>query len=276
MLKTRVITALVLLLSFLPALFFLPAQGWILLTVAIMGFAAREWARLAQMRELSVWLYVIAVIASCSVLIHALGLFKNVTVEDSRLAIYAVALPFWLVAAPLWLSFKWRANKIGLAASGLLVLVTAWLALVQLREISPWLVLWLLSVIWVADIAAYFCGKKFGKRKLAPNISPGKTQEGVYGAFFAVTVYAIAIIALSSNHNISAFGRAVPAYLLLIAYWIITGLSIIGDLFESLLKRQAGVKDSGSILPGHGGILDRIDGILSTLPVLAFFIFYRA
>ncbi|MGH8715695.1 MAG: phosphatidate cytidylyltransferase [Burkholderiales bacterium] len=276
MLKTRVITVLLLLLPFLAALFYLPVRGWVLLALLVTAFAAREWARLAQMRKSAEWLFVIAVIVSCSVLILALKLFDKVPADDLSLAIYAVALLFWLLAAPLWLTFKWRSNKIGLALSGLLVLITAWLALVQLREISPWLVLWLLSVVWVADTAAYFCGKKFGKRKLAPNISPGKTLEGVYGAFFAVSVYAIAIIAVNGNHNVSALGRAIPAYLLLAAHWFITGLSIVGDLLESLLKRRAGVKDSGTILPGHGGVLDRIDGLISTLPVMAFFIFYGA
>ena len=276
MLKTRVITVLLLLLPFLVALFYLPIRGWVLLALLVTAFAAKEWARLAQMRKSAEWLFLTAVIATCSVLIPALNIFDNVPADDLSLAIYAMALLFWLLAAPLWLIFKWRCNKIGLVLSGLLVLVTAWLALVQLREISPRLVLWLLSVVWVADIAAYFCGKKFGRHKLAPNISPGKTLEGVYGAFFAVSVYAIAIIAVNGNHIVSALGRAVPAYLLLAAHWFIMGLSIVGDLFESLLKRKAGVKNSGTILPGHGGVLDRIDGLISTLPVMAFFIFYSA
>ncbi len=276
MLKTRVITVLLLLPLFLAALFYLPVQGWVLLILLVTTFAAWEWARLAQMRESAEWLFVIAVIASCLVLVPTLKLFDRLPAGNLSLAIYAVALVFWLLAAPLWLAFKWRSNKIGLALSGLLVLVTAWLALVQLREIAALLVLWLLSVVWVADTAAYFCGKKFGKRKLTPKISPGKTLEGVYGAFFAVSVYAIAIIAVSGNHSVSAFGKVVPAYLLLAAHWLITGLSIVGDLFESLLKRQAGVKDSGTALPGHGGVLDRIDGLISSLPVMAFFIFYGA
>lgn len=276
MLKTRVITVLLLLSLFLAALFYLPVQGWVLLILLVTTFAAWEWARLAQMRGLAEWLFVIAVAASCLVLVPTLKLFDRLPAGNLSLAIYAVALVFWLLAAPLWLTFKWRSNKIGLALSGLLVLVTAWLALVQLREIAALLVLWLLSVVWVADTAAYFCGKKFGKRKLAPKISPGKTLEGVYGAFFAVSVYAIAIIAVSGNHSVSAFGKVVPAYLLLAAHWLITGLSIVGDLFESLLKRQAGVKNSGTALPGHGGVLDRIDGLISSLPVMAFFIFYGA
>ncbi len=276
MLKTRVITVLLLLLPFLAALFYLPIQGWTLLVLLVTAYAAKEWARLAQMRKSAELLFMIAVIVSCSVLIPVLKLFDKVPADDLSLAIYAVSLAFWLLAAPLWLIYKWRLNKSCLALSGLLVLVTAWLALVQLREIAALLILWLLSVVWVADTVAYFCGKKFGKRKLAPDISPSKTLEGVYGAFFAVSVYAIAIIAVNGNHNVSAFGKALPAYLLLAAHWFITGLSIVGDLFESLLKRQAGVKDSGTILPGHGGVLDRIDGLISTLPVMAFFIFYGA
>jgi len=274
MLKTRVITVLLLLLPFLAALFYLPVQGWALLALLVTAFAAKEWALLAQMRKSAELLFVIAVIASCSVLIPVLKLFDKTPADDLSLAIYAVSLAFWLLAAPLCLTYKWRLNKYWLALSGLLVLVTAWLALVQLREIAALLILWLLSVVWVADTAAYFCGRKFGKRKLAPDISPGKTLEGVYGAFFAVSVYAIAIIAVNGNHNVSAFGKAIPVYVLLAAHWFITGLSILGDLFESLLKRQAGVKDSGTILPGHGGVLDRIDGLISALPVMAFFIFY--
>ncbi|HXZ96809.1 MAG TPA: phosphatidate cytidylyltransferase [Burkholderiales bacterium] len=276
MLKTRVITVLLLLPPFLAALFYLPVSGWVLLTFLITVLAAREWARLAQMQKSAELLFILAVIASCSIFILVLKLMHNVGVGNLSLGIYAGALAFWLLAVPLWLVYNWHPTRTWLALIGLLVLVTAWLALVQLREIAPSLILWLLSVVWVADTAAYFCGKKYGKRKLAPNISPGKTLEGVYGAFVAVSVYAIAIVAVSGNHNLSAFGRVVPAYLLLISHWFITGLSIIGDLFESLLKRHAGVKDSGSILPGHGGILDRIDGVISTLPVLAFFIFYRA
>jgi len=276
MLKTRVITVLLLLPPFLAALFYLPVSGWALLTFLITVLAAREWARLAQMQKSAELLFILAVIASCSIFILVLKLMHNVGVGNLSLGIYAGALAFWLLAVPLWLVYNWHPTRTWLALIGLLVLVTAWLALVQLREIAPSLILWLLSVVWVADTAAYFCGKKYGKRKLAPNISPGKTLEGVYGAFVAVSVYAIAIVAVSGNHNLSAFGRVVPAYLLLISHWFITGLSIIGDLFESLLKRHAGVKDSGSILPGHGGILDRIDGVISTLPVLAFFIFYRA
>jgi phosphatidate cytidylyltransferase len=276
MLKTRVITVILLLPPFLAALFYLPLQGWALLALLITVFAAREWARLAQMSKSAQLLFVIAVVAACSVLIPALRLLQNAPVSDLSIAIYALSLAFWVLAAPLWLVYRWHPNKAWLALIGLLVLVTAWLALVQLREIAASLILWMLSVVWVADTAAYFCGKKFGKHKLAPTISPGKTLEGIYGAFIAVSAYAIAIVALSGNHGVNAFGRVVPAYLLLIAHWIITGLSIIGDLFESLLKRHAGVKDSGSILPGHGGILDRIDGLISSLPVLAFFIFYRA
>ncbi|HUL40573.1 MAG TPA: phosphatidate cytidylyltransferase [Burkholderiales bacterium] len=276
MLKTRVITVILLLPPFLAALFYLPLQGWALLALLITVFAAREWARLAQMSKSAQLLFVIAVVAACSVLIPALRLLQNAPVSDLSIAIYALSLAFWVLAAPLWLVYRWHPSKAWLALIGLLVLVTAWLALVQLREIAASLILWMLSVVWVADTAAYFCGKKFGKHKLAPTISPGKTLEGIYGAFIAVSAYAIAVVALSGNHGVNAFGRVVPAYLLLIAHWIITGLSIIGDLFESLLKRHAGVKDSGSILPGHGGILDRIDGLISSLPVLAFFIFYRA
>jgi phosphatidate cytidylyltransferase len=116
-----------------------------------------------------------------------------------------------------------------------------------------------MSAIWISDTAAYFSGRAWGRRKLAPSISPGKTWEGVAGALAAVLVYAL----LWSNSS----GSEARASLLVPLLLLLAAMGIIGDLFESLMKRQAGVKDSGNILPGHGGILDRIDALTSTLPL---------
>jgi len=122
-----------------------------------------------------------------------------------------------------------------------------------------------MALVWIADIAAYFTGRAFGRRKLAPQISPGKTWEGAYGATVGVLVYGLAMYGLFAPSNGVSPLLLVPVLLLL------TAVSIIGDLFESLLKRQAGIKDSSQLLPGHGGILDRIDSLTSTLPLVTLF-----
>ena len=146
--------------------------------------------------------------------------------------------------------------------------------MVDLRSIHPSLLIAVLGTVWVSDTAAYFAGRRFGRRKLAPSISPGKTWEGVAGALAAVGIYALAWAGLGAPGHTSAW----PAAMRVAVTWILPvllGLAVvgmIGDLFESLIKRQAGVKDSGTLLPGHGGILDRIDAPVAMLPlaVLAF------
>jgi phosphatidate cytidylyltransferase len=131
------------------------------------------------------------------------------------------------------------------------------------------LLLAMMAIVWIADTAAYFTGRRFGRRKLAPSISPGKTWEGVYGALAAVAIYALLLLSLAA-----AAGSTRPLDAIAAAIWValtllLTGLSIIGDLFESQLKRQRGVKDSGAILPGHGGVLDRIDALTAAMPPAA-------
>ena len=149
-----------------------------------------------------------------------------------------------------------------MAVVGWLVLLPTGMAMLDLRAASPqpWWLLGVMGLVWMADISAYFAGRKFGKTKLAPSISPGKTWEGVAGAMLGVMVYVAVVLVISGMKMhytwfvYAAFGVA---------------LSVIGDLFESAIKRQAGVKDSGSLLPGHGGLLDRIDALTSTLPLAA-------
>jgi phosphatidate cytidylyltransferase len=126
-----------------------------------------------------------------------------------------------------------------------------------------------MAIVWIADTAAYFTGRAFGRVKLAPQVSPGKTWEGVYGGLAAVAVYALALVPLAADGGFT--GAVSP---LAVAGWVVcavalAGLSVVGDLCESLLKRQAGVKDSGRILPGHGGILDRVDALLAAMPAAA-------
>ena len=179
------------------------------------------------------------------------------------IATYGIAAIFWCVLVPIWLKLQWRLPH-GLAGliTGLVVLFPTWLALVQLRLAGPGALLAILAIVWMADVAAYFSGKAFGKHKLAPSISPGKTWEGAIGACIGVVLYGIAL-----RLGFSFAPVALPLWVF--ALLVVTAISIIGDLYESMLKRQAGIKDSSNVLPGHGGVLDRIDSLTSTLPVVA-------
>ena len=271
MLKTRALTAAVLLVVFASALFFLPPSGWIVFCAILLGAAVWEWGALAALGPAGRCIYTVSLIL---LFLSPLGLDRAAANGlYAPVWIYAVSVFFWMLLAPLWI---WRKRQLGgqatLLAAGLLVLVPACAALVDLRNGHPMLLLAVLGTVWISDSAAYFVGRRFGKRKLAPSISPGKTWEGVAGALLAVCVYALAWAGLGAPENPWAGGtRAAPAWLLAVLLGLAV-VGIIGDLFESLIKRQAGVKDSGTLLPGHGGILDRIDAPVAMLPlaVLAF------
>ena len=148
---------------------------------------------------------------------------------------------------------------------GFVVLIPPVLALLIIRAEGVWWLFYCLSIVWIADIGAYFSGKRFGKNKLAPRLSPGKTKEGMYGAVFATAIYSF-IFGLIFEL------KAIELLMLLIIASLATFISVAGDLFLSLLKREKGLKDTGNILPGHGGILDRVDSILSAAPFLALFL----
>jgi phosphatidate cytidylyltransferase len=267
MLKARVLTALVLLGVFLLALFLLPALGWTLFVTLAMGVAAWEWAGFGGCTRRGR----IAYGAACAVLTALAGVwltaaFGQAPLDPALLPIHFLAGAFWLALVPLWLARGWRLGAVPVTLGvGWLVLLPAAVALMQLRAFSPAAVLFAMAGVWVADIAAYFSGRRFGRRKLAPLISPGKTWEGVGGAVVAVTLYGLAVLA-----GVGALaGQSVAAVVAVVGGLVVlTGVSVLGDLFESLLKRQAGLKDSGKLLPGHGGVLDRIDSLTSTLPVV--------
>lgn len=264
MLKTRIITALALLIGLLSALFLFPASLWLGLCALVCAGAAWEWGGLARMTAAPRAVFAALTGTGCGLI----GVFAGLTGDavpamPVLIPIYLVSALFWLGAIPFWLRYKWKLNGLGAAVLvGLVVMVPPALALAHLRLLSPWLLLGILAMVWVADIAAYFSGRAFGRRKLAPGISPGKTWEGAFGAAAGVLLFGYVVL-LSVEATVPAwmFGLAFP---LLLGF---TAVSITGDLFESLLKRQAGVKDSGTILPGHGGILDRIDSLTSTLPL---------
>jgi phosphatidate cytidylyltransferase len=267
MLKTRVFTAVVLVIGFLLALFLLPELWWSLLVLAAILLAAHEWSRLWAFTSPQEYAYLLSIAAfgalALSAVLPRLWMAPNY--------FYGCGLAFWFVAAPLWLRFGWKpASKWLGAIVGWLILLPFWFAMMDLHAFSPWRLLAAMVLVWVADIAAYFAGRAFGRRKLAPSISPGKTWEGVAGALAGVLVYVAVLIMIWER--ISETPGAADPYLwtLWIALAIVmTAISIVGDLFESAIKRRAGVKDSGVLLPGHGGLLDRIDALLPVLPLAA-------
>jgi phosphatidate cytidylyltransferase len=271
MLKTRVITALVLLALFMAALFWLPLRAWAAFAGLLLIPAAWEWGRLIKLRRISCGLYVVLVIAVCGLVSGLAPAGVALGRPGLQSASYLVAALFWLVVVPWWLWRAWLPRARWLAAlTGLVVLVPTWLALVELRSLGPVLLLLLMSVAWISDSAAYFAGRRFGRRKLAPSISPGKTWEGVAGAVLAVSAYALLWGYALQPYFPQAF-KAAPfgAFGMLLFLWLLTAVGIYGDLFESALKRRAGVKDSGALLPGHGGVLDRIDALTAVLPLAA-------
>ncbi|WP_322060219.1 phosphatidate cytidylyltransferase [Paraburkholderia sp. J63] len=263
MLKTRVITAIVLLAVFLPVTLFAPVAAFGVLIHLVVVFAAWEWARLLKAGKVGSIVY--AILAALAV--------SASTRFDSAHSLYQAAGIFWLVAGPYVLLRKptlaagvWRAF---LLVAGLVIFCACWHALVAARAVGVAFVLSLLLVVWLADIGAYFAGKAFGKHKLAPAISPGKTWEGAVGGWVAVMAVSIAALALHAFEPTlySALAARLGLVRALFVLTVLVAFSVIGDLFESMTKRQAGVKDSSGLLPGHGGVLDRIDALLPVLPL---------
>ncbi|MDH4181249.1 MAG: phosphatidate cytidylyltransferase [Betaproteobacteria bacterium] len=267
-LSRRVATALVLVALVLAALFALPPAGWALAVLVFVLLGALEWSRLCALSPAGrlAFLSVIALAALALLYAPAAGFAHGFPDAVVYVACGAGAA-FWLAVAPRWLAAGWPFAGMAGAAAGVIVLLAAWVAIVALHARSPWLVLAAMAIVWIADIAAYFAGRRFGRRKLAPAISPGKTWEGVWGALGAVAVYALVLAAAAPAAMVPA-GPA--ATLALVAFLpLVAAISVVGDLYESLLKRQAGVKDSGALLPGHGGVLDRVDALLAAMPFAA-------
>lgn len=253
---SRVLTAVLLLAVFVPAVLWAPAWLWATLVAGVVGMAAWEWARLSHFPTLAARIYA-ALLALCALTL------PQVLVEDwpaFQTALILLAVAFWLFAAPLWLLGRWHAEQPFVrAAVGVVLLLPTWAALLTLHACGPAVLLGVMAIVWIADTAAYFAGRHFGRRKLAPAISPGKTWEGVAGALVALALYAAALSAVV----------AMPLLSLFLMVSALLYVSILGDLFESWIKRVSGMKDSGDVLPGHGGVLDRIDALTSTLPVAA-------
>lgn len=250
MLKQRIVTALVLAPLVLLVIFWASHNLVMAVLAALMLAGAWEWSAFPGFTSrFARFVYVAAVAASIAAT-WAVGSAME------RSALLYCALAWWMVAL-FWVAiFPAHVNRGGAAIAGLLVLVPTWLALVQLHEFNPQWILFLLLLVVAADVGAYFGGRRFGRHKLAPQVSPGKTWEGVFGGLAAAAVMA--------GIGVYWFDVQAPPFILLCA--IVTIASIVGDLTESLFKRHAGLKDSGTLLPGHGGVLDRIDSVTAAAP----------
>ncbi|PXX09047.1 phosphatidate cytidylyltransferase [Nitrosomonas ureae] len=270
MFKTRVLTAAVILPLFLSALFLLQDIFWAIVLLALSIIGSREWSRLAGFSVKNTIIFMLlTTLAGGELLFQMSESIKANVYSVDLIWVYVLSVAFWTIGVPLYLKQAYTIKSpLTLMLIGWILLLPTCLALYQLRAISPLLLLGFMATIWISDTAAYFTGKSLGKHKLAERISPNKTWEGVAGALIAVLIYALIW---------DFWFIEEPLALLLIPLLLLMAiLGIVGDLYESLMKRHAGVKDSGSILPGHGGILDRIDALISSLPfaILALLIFY--
>ena len=277
MLKQRVITAIVLLAVLLPALFYPNPVAFCAVALVLIAAGAWEWGRLNACSQGASLLLAVGVVLLCGLSWYAGFLGKPLP------ALWTLAGAAWVLAGA-WLLRQgvtgWpRIPKLLRLVGGMSALWLAWLAVAQARVIGINFLLSVLVLVWVADIFAYFSGRAFGGRfskgKLAPAISPGKSWEGVWGGMAGVMLLAIVWVVLERSASANISGGSLytrlwaqhGAVLLLVAVIFLTAMSVVGDLVESLIKRSAGVKDSSGLLPGHGGVLDRVDALLPTLPL---------
>lgn len=260
MLKQRIITALWLLPLALGGFFFLDGWQFALFIGAVVTLGGWEWAQLAGFSAQPVRIAYATVVA---LLLCALYLLPQLAPW-----LLLAALVWWLVATLLVVSYP--RSKMYLQAPlskpliGLLILLPAWQGLVLLKQwpLGNGLIIAVMILVWGADIGAYFSGRAFGKRKLAPQVSPGKSWEGVFGGLLTCLLIALAI-------GLYRHWSGAELLLALASTALLVMVSVVGDLTESLFKREAGIKDSSNLLPGHGGILDRIDSLTAAIPVFA-------
>ncbi|MDR6535464.1 phosphatidate cytidylyltransferase [Variovorax soli] len=274
MLKQRIITAVVLLAILLPALFYPSPLPFGCVMLVLIAAATWEWGRLNGYSSRMSVFFGIEMALLC-VLSWWLGLLQR-----PLLIVWIIASGAWVLggaallraAVPGWPRVPRGLRLVG----GMLMLWVAWLAVVKARMEGVNFLLSILVLVWVADVFAYFAGRAFGLRftrgKLAPSISPGKSWEGVWGGMIGVVVLALAWVwadAAARAGVASLYTRLAERgwWLLLIGVLFLAAMSVVGDLVESLVKRSAGAKDSSALLPGHGGVLDRVDALLPTLPI---------
>jgi phosphatidate cytidylyltransferase len=271
MLKLRIITALVLLAVFLPAFFASSAEPLAWLTLVLIAAGAWEWGRLMGLTMLRSFglgfLCVVLCLGSWKLFELPLHTTPNVWAGAGALWVLIGA---WMLRGGIaaWSSVHIATKLIG----GTLALWLCWLAIFQAKRVGINYMLSIFVLVWIADIAAYFAGRAFGRRKLAPSLSPGKSWEGVWGGICAVWILAFSWVwadqmAMFDSPSIYSLLYAHGWVYFLVSVSFLTAMSVVGDLVESMVKRNAGVKDSSQLLPGHGGVLDRVDALLPTLPL---------
>ncbi len=270
MLKQRIITALALLAILLPALFAAQPEWFMALALVLMCLAAWEWGQLNGYSKTASWPVALGCLVLCG-LAWQFGLP------------YRSTPMLWVLSGSAWVLIGALLVRKGVAgwpliprwlriAGGVLALAVAWLAVARARVMGINFLLSVLVLVWAADVFAYFAGKAYGKRKLAPGISPGKSWEGVWGGMIGVLVMSGAWVWGDIYYQASVASLytrlATQGWLLLaVGALFLSSMSVVGDLVESLVKRSAGAKDSSNLLPGHGGVLDRVDALLPTLPL---------
>jgi len=258
MIKQRLLTALVLGVLVLAGVFLLPLNGFALGCAVVMLPAALEWANLSGLSGVAKWLYALA-------LTGAIALIYFLLPSEMGFWLLAAAGLFWLWGTYLILRYPAQAGFSARSVKlliGIAVVVPTWVALVNLKALpeGSFALLMLLLLVWGADTGAYCAGKLFGRHKLIPDVSPGKTVEGLAGG--VLTCLLIGTVAGIWRE------LPLPALVYLVALSLLTCLAaVFGDLFESMFKRERGIKDSGRLLPGHGGVLDRIDSLTAAAPI---------
>lgn len=254
MLAQRIRTALLMAVPLLVILFLVPKWLAILAFAALVLAGGWEWAGLAGWQDNRTRSLYVTALAICMVCC-----WHFITTLQQLQMLLVLTLVFWSLAFAWVLAFPQAKSRLVVAASGLIVLTPAWLSLAQLQrqETGPQWVLFMVALVVAMDVGGYFVGGRFGRHKLAPQVSPGKSWEGVMGGVLIAAAVAV----------LGGIGFAMPlrAFLMLCLFTAL--LSIVGDLTESLFKRHAGLKDSGNLLPGHGGILDRIDSMTAAAPL---------
>ena len=260
MLKQRVLTALAILPIALAAIILTPLLWFDGLLVVLLAGLMREWVRLTRLPTQWQWLPVLL-----APLVFAVGAIDWQYQVAWRETVLLLAVVFW-ITCPAWFITRFPLATIAKVAIGVIVVAGAGTALHVLKQLSPngLFVLLVFLLVWAADVGAYFAGKSFGRHKLAPNISPGKTWEGFFGGLLLTVA-----VGLIAGHYLAGLAVSMTWIVVLVAVAVV---SVVGDLVESLLKRQADAKDSGSLLPGHGGLLDRLDSVLAAAPLFIFFI----
>ncbi|MDZ7279425.1 phosphatidate cytidylyltransferase [Pantoea eucrina] len=275
MLKSRLITAFILIPLVIAALFWLPLSGFAITTIVICMLAAWEWGQLAGLktRQQRIWLAVVCGLLLAAMLFTLQPYQRDLHQYQVEGSLWA-ALGWWIVALFLVLSYPasaalWRSSRPLRLIFGVLTVVPFFWGMVALRQYhyesdhfaGAWWLLFIMVLVWGADSGAYMFGRLFGKHKLAPKVSPGKTWEGFFGGLLtsAIIAWLFAVMA----------PLAVAPVTLVICAVVATLASVLGDLTESMFKREAGIKDSGNLIPGHGGILDRIDSLTAAVPVFA-------